>query len=69
MRDGVSAAIGAGGFVAPVWLVWVDPVVQVVVSMLGLAVLVLTVWGKLIENRIKRLELESKRGQACRSHR
>ncbi|MDO5606478.1 MAG: hypothetical protein Q4G25_15085 [Paracoccus sp. (in: a-proteobacteria)] len=61
MRDSASAALGASGLTAPVWMVWLDPLMQVLVSVAGLIVLGLTIRGKLIDNQIKRAALDAAR--------
>lgn len=56
-RD-LPAAIAAGcGITAPVWLRMLEPAAQATMAALGVVVLVLTVRGKLIDNRIKRAAL------------
>lgn len=56
-NDGIAAATGSVGLTAPLWLQYVDPFFQVLISAFGFFVLVLTVWNKWLEIKLKRAAL------------
>jgi len=56
-NDAANIATGGAGITAPFWLQFVDPFLQATVALLGLAVLVLTVWNKVLEIKMKRKAL------------
>ena len=60
--DIASAATGGAGLTAPLWLQYVDPVLQAMIAAMGFSVLVLTVWNKWLEIRIKRRALHQPQG-------
>ena len=64
-RDLPAGVAAACGITAPVWLRMLEPAAQAIMAALGIVVLILTIRGKLIENRIKRAELAQQEAQ-CR---
>jgi hypothetical protein len=56
--DGVAATVGGVGLTAPLWFEHVGAVSQFLIGVLGFVVLVLTVWNKWLEIKIKRRALQ-----------
>ena len=56
-RDLPAGIAAACGITAPVWLRMLEPAAQAIMAGLGIVALVLTIRGKLIDNRIKRAAL------------
>lgn len=57
MRDLTPLTTGAAGATAPIWMTWLDPANQIVVSLLGIAVLAMTLRNKWLDGKIKSAEL------------
>ena len=51
------ALAGAAAVLNPVWLTWLPSVWQVGIALLGAAVLVATLWNKILDIKQKRREL------------
>lgn len=49
---------GGAGLSSPLWLGFIDPLYQGALALIGFAVLVLTLWNKWLDNRIKRETLK-----------
>lgn len=56
-RDLPATTAAACGITAPMWLRMLEPTAQAIMAALGIVVLLLTIRGKLIDNRIKRAAL------------
>lgn len=55
----VSAGTGLTALTMPFWGTFVQSGHQAILAVLGLVVLVLTIRGKLLDNKIKRLKLQA----------
>ena len=56
--DAAAATAGGAGITLPIWLQYIDPFFQLLIAALGLFVLVLTVWNKWLEIKLKRRALQ-----------
>lgn len=55
--DGTATAAGGTALSAPLWFQHIDPFLQFLIAAFGLFVLVLTVWNKWLEIKLKRRAL------------
>jgi len=58
LRDTVDTAAGVSGVTLPLWIAWIPVAWQGIIAVLGALVLVLTLYNKTLELRIKQKELE-----------
>jgi len=57
--DNGAALAGGAGLSVPIWWQYIDPAFQALIAALGFFVLVLTVWNKWLEIKIKRRALQA----------
>lgn len=57
VRDTVDTATGITGVTLPVWITWVPVAWQGIIAVLGAIVLVITLYNKILELRLKKREL------------
>lgn len=58
LRDTVDTATGVTGVTLPLWIAWVPVAWQGIIAVLGGLMLLLTLYNKFLELRIKQKELE-----------
>ena len=58
-NNGAATATGGSALTAPLWFQFIDPLFQFLIAALGLVVLVLTVWNKALEIKLKRRALNA----------
>ena len=56
--NGISGVLGGFGVTIPIWFAHVDMAFQAIIATLGFFVLVLTIWNKWLEIKLKRAALE-----------
>ena len=56
----VAAAVGGGGLSAPIWGAWLTSGWQVLIAVAGGALLILTIYNKVLEIRQRRRDLATK---------
>ena len=56
--DGVATATGGSALTAPLWFQYIDPLFQFLIAAMGFFVLVLTLWNKWLEIKLKRRALQ-----------
>jgi len=57
VKDTVDTATGITGVTLPVWITWVPVAWQGIIAVLGAIVLVITLYNKILELRLKKREL------------
>jgi hypothetical protein len=57
IKDTVDTATGVTGVTLPVWITWVPVAWQGIIAVLGAIVLLLTLYNKILELRLKKREL------------
>jgi hypothetical protein len=58
LKDAVPATVATTAISFPVWFDWIDAAWQPTVAVLGMAVLVLTIYTKILDIRLKQRELK-----------
>lgn len=56
-RDALPIGIGAGALASPAWMAWFTGFNEVMITLGGLAILILTIWSKILEIKAKRKAL------------
>lgn len=63
MKVAVPFSVGTSALASPVWLSWINPAWQGLLAILGLIVLILTIWSKVLEIKQRKKALRSDRGK------
>jgi hypothetical protein len=61
-KDGVTTTLGAGMLLAPAWMDWFSAVYQWALAVGGFAIIVLTIYSKVLDIKIKRQTIEDHEG-------
>jgi hypothetical protein len=57
-KDGISTTLGAGMLLAPAWMDWFSAAYQWALAVGGFVIIVLTIYSKVLEIKIKRRAIE-----------
>lgn len=57
-RDTIDTATGVTGVTLPLWISWVPVAWQGIIAVIGAMVLLVTLYNKILELRLKQKELE-----------